>query len=498
MNTKIRNVLIIISIIFLVGYGGYYFYSNSIEIERIELVSPDNSALKEDIIINLSRPANVYVEYWIKDSLKKIRTPVTKKDKKNHKIHLMLLKPEKQYKYKIVIDGLVNIYSETYTFHTRKQSSWLVHNWIKTNRPHDEKAMGKGLIMLCYRGYPGYIAMVDGKGTIRWYWQDELGVRLATITPRNTIIALLAPASTDKFYDEKKEKQEPKGITNYYLRTGKIGFMGGTEIAEIDLQGNVLWRVNIEKKDIIFHHDLLMNKKNQIVSIYRDYKLYDLKGTEPALDTLWGDGIMVMDTTGNVLKKWSAWDVWDISKDKRIKKFANDRFHFNDVSLDKYDNYLISTPIENQIWKVNPNTGKIIWKLGKGGDFKMDSTSYFNFQHASHINQDGDLMLFDNGDFSPNDTTKIGKLSRALSFNLDTINMEATVEISAELSYRYYTSRMGSAYLLPNNNILQTSSKTGTVVITDKNGKVLWELNSHFIPYQAKYVPEETWEDYIR
>ena len=237
-----------------------------------------------------------------------------------------------------------------------------------------------------------------------------------------------------------------------------------------------------------------MNENNEIVSIYRDYKLYDLDKSKPELDTLWGDGIMTMDTTGKVIEKWSAWDVWDLEKDKRLKEFANDRFHFNNVAFDRDGNYLLSTPIENQIWKVDKNSGEIIWKLGKGGDFKMDPKSYFYFQHAAHIDHNGNLILFDNGDFTPNDTTTTNKYSRTLSFKIDTSKMTANTIINAELPPGYYTSRMGSSYLLPNENILQTSSKTGNVLITDKTGNVLWVLNTYFIPYRAEYVPKNVWE----
>lgn len=494
-NSFLRYLLISILLIGM-GYWVYYQYTHTVKINKITLTSPDNSALKEDIHINLSKASSLFVEYWKSGSSKRYRTPVSKY-KIEHTINLLLLEPESTYEYRIVIDRFINTKSEVFLFKTREASPWMVHNWIKEENPHDETALGNGLVMLCYRGYPGYIAMVDGKGTIRWYWQDEkLGVRLASLTPRNTIIALLAPASKDEFHTS--INSEEQGFNKYYTRTGKIGFVGGTEIAEIDLKGNVLWRVNLEEQGIIFHHDLRMDKKNQIIGIYRDFKKYDLNDNGSAQDTLWGDGVMVMDTTGKVLKKWSAWDVWDISKDKRIKELSQDRFHFNTVSFDVDSNYLISSPIENQIWKVNASTGKVMWKFGKGGDFKMDTTSYFYFQHASYINHNGNLMLFDNGDFSPNDTTKNNKVSRALSFKLDTVAMEAVTQIKATLPTQYYTSRMGSAYLMPNNHILQTSSKTGGVVITDDKGKVLWALNSHFIPYRAEYVPATIWKNFIQ
>jgi hypothetical protein len=106
-----------------------------------------------------------------------------------------------------------------------------------------------------------------------------------------------------------------------------------------------------------------------------------------------------------------------------------------------------------------------------------------------HINPQGDLMVFDNSLWN--------KVSGAVSFKLDTVNKVAKTVIKATLPPNKYTSRMGSAYLLPNGNLLQTSSKTGCVMITDQKGKILWELNSYFVPYRAEYVPASIWEKYF-
>jgi len=56
-----------------------------------------------------------------------------------------------------------------------------------------------------------------------------------------------------------------------------------------------------------------------------------------------------------------------------------------------------------------------------------------------------------------------------------------------------YTSRMGSAYVLPNENLLQCSSKTGAVMVTDQKGKILWQLNCYFVPYRAEYIQGTVW-----
>lgn len=476
-------------------YTCYYFYSQQVQLVDIQLSSPDNSAIKENIHVKLNKPAAAYVEYWTGSGAHRYTT--VKEVQKEHTFNLLLLDAGTDYYYRIVLDRLIPIKSKTLHFKTRKQSPWMVHDWIKEDHPHDPLAMGDGLTMLCYREFPGYIAMVDGKGDIKWYWQDEkMGVRIASLTPRGTILALLAPVGKDEFYKPQPNKAFVKSGMGYSLRTGKMGYMGGSQLAEIDLTGRVRWRLNVDKLGLIVHHDLRMDKSNHIVAVVRDYILAEKIG-KPA-DTLWGDGVVVMDTTGKVLKKWSAWDHWDLAKDTRLDSLKHDRFHINTISFDKDSNYLVSSPIENQVWKVNAQTGKTMWRLGKGGDFRLDSSSYFYFQHAPHINQNGDLMLFDNGDFSPRDSSTTNKRSRALSFSLNEKTKTATKKMDVPLPGKQYTARMGSAYFLPNGHVLQTSSKTGSVLISDKGGKVLWELNTYFIPYRAEYVPAGFWHDYVQ
>lgn len=484
-----------ISIAFiLLGLGFYWYYTHSITIKSIKLQSPNNYAFQEDIIVELDKEATVEIKYWKEGSPEKFRTVATTKGF-THTVHLLLLETNSTYKYQVIIKRLINVYSKVLTFQTRKQSSWLEHKWVNTEKPQDMNSLAEGLVLLCNARLPGYMAMVDGKGTIRWYWQiDDIGVRAATFTPRGTILAMLRPPMKDVIDDTPKEQAEILRDIEKPIRRGEMGFAGGTGIAEIDATGKMLWRLDMDKaaggKYKIIHHDVRMDKYGHIITLIRNTKIADLTGQGgKVMDTIGGDGILVMDSTGKELWTWSVWDVWDIAKDPYIKRFAYDRFHVNSLNFDTDGNYLVSVAIEDQIWKINAKTGKLMWKLGKDGDFKMDTSCYFSFQHSVHINSDGDLMVFDNSLWN--------KVSGAISFKLDTINMTAKTAIKATLPPAKYTSRMGSAYLLPNGNLLQTSSKTGTVMVTDKTGKILWELNAYFVPYRSEYVPSTFWSNYF-
>ena len=467
----------------------WYFYS-SVSIKSIQLTSPDNYAMNEEVSVELDREESIFIRYWKEGSVEKFRTVKTNKSV-NHAVKLLLLEADATYSYQVIIDGVINVSSKVFSFHTRKQSPWLIHNWVKQENPHDASSLGDGLVMLCNARLPGYIAMVDGKGSIRWYWQtDDIGVRAAIVTPRGTILAMLRPPMKDVIDDTPKEEADSLREMEKPIRRGAMGFAGGTAITEIDLNGKQLWRINMDTllggKYKVIHHDIKMDKSGHVVTLVRNSKLFDMSQVGgKGIDTLGGDGILVMDTTGKKIWEWNIWDVWDIKNDPFIKQFEYDRFHINSLSFDKDGNYLVSLAIEDQVWKVNATTGKIMWKLGKNGNFKMDTANYFSFQHSVHINPYGDLMVFDNSLWR--------KQSGAVSFSLDTTNWTATPKINAILPRSKYTSRMGSAYVLPNGNLLQTSSKTGTVMVTSERGKILWELNCYFVPYRAEYIPGEIW-----
>ena len=98
-------------------------------------------------------------------------------------------------------------------------------------------------------------------------------------------------------------------------------------------------------------------------------------------------------------------------------------------------------------------------------------------------------MLFDNGLYA--------ERSGAVAFRLDEAKRTAETTLRVMLPPERYTSRMGNAELLPNGNILQCSSKTGAILITDPSGKVLWESIMAYAPYRAIYVPQSLFKSYF-
>ena len=88
--------------------------------------------------------------------------------------------------------------------------------------------------------------MIDGTGTIRWYWQvDDIGVRFATFTPQGTILAMLRPPKKDVIDDASDKQKSILRKMKQPMRRGKMGNARGTALAAIDLTGNIFWRINL-------------------------------------------------------------------------------------------------------------------------------------------------------------------------------------------------------------------------------------------------------------
>lgn len=489
--------LISFVIVLVCGVPVFLYWNIRNSLIAITLTSPRNTAMYNRVEISLAKPAPVYVEYTDKSTGKSYRTRTSPADTL-HCIDLLLLKANTEYSYQVIIDNLFKQYSKELTFKTRKQSSWLINRWFTDKRPHDKTALGDGMILLCFGRLPGYMMLIDNEGEVRWYWQvDDIGVRAVSLTSRGTFLAMLRPFVKDVIDDYTMTPEQIRNDEHKKpMRRGSIGFAGGTGLAEVSLTGETMWRLDLDKiekeKDYqVIHHDILMDEEHHIHTLYRPKKIATISvNGKMEADTLGGDGIMVIDTLGNVLKTWSVWSIWDIKNDPYIVEYRYDRFHINGFCFDKAGNYLLSAPIEDQIWKVDAKSGELIWRFGRDGDFKMDTTAYFSFQHSPYIMENGDLMLFDNGLHN--------QQSGCRAFRLDEETRTAETTICALLPADKYTSRMGNASMLPNGNLLQCSSKTGSVMVTDKEGNVLWESVMHFAPYRAVYVPAETWDQYFK
>ncbi len=108
-------------------------------------------------------------------------------------------------------------------------------------------------------------------------------------------------------------------------------------------------------------------------------------------------------------------------------------------------------------------SGDLLWRLGPGGDFTLSGPGELQYhQHAVEVQDDGSLMLYDNGNDRPGTDPNSPDVnqrpySRAVLFDLDEANKTVTQqwEMRSVIDGRpLYAWFVGDADHQPNGNVL--------------------------------------------
>jgi hypothetical protein len=158
--------------------------------------------------------------------------------------------------------------------------------------------------------------------------------------------------------------------------------------------------------------------------------------------------------TGEVLFEWRSLDHVGVEETYREPpqdpSTPLDYFHINSIDIDFDGNFLISAKGTSAVYKVERESGKILWHLGgKKSDFEMGSGTRFAYQHDARRQRDGTITIFDNG-ASP----RVHEQSRGIVVELDMDEMSATLVREFTHPNRLLSTSQGNVQVLPNANLL--------------------------------------------
>jgi arylsulfate sulfotransferase len=311
--------------------------------------------------------------------------------------------------------------------------------------------------------------VIDLQGQVEWYYDpSSSGLTLVnaaqSLVPGGTVLLL----GTDH--------DAPLPTARNVLR-------------EIDLAGDVIRETNIAAvnaqltamgHDIIhsFTHDARRLPDGRTAVIGITERTVDVNGTPT--DYI-GMMIIVLDADLQVTWAWDAFDHLDVNRGPVLGELvqpgspgpttcvprlpAYDWLHLNAVSWSPADGNLVLS-IRHQDWVVKidyangAGDGHIIWRLGKDGDFTVNSADpspWFSHQHNAHYIDDHTLILLDNGN-----TRRAGDPtahSRGQVWTLDEQTMTATLVVNADLGR--YSAALGAAERLSNGNYSFTLGTDG-------------------------------------
>ncbi|MGI9544713.1 MAG: aryl-sulfate sulfotransferase [Cyclobacteriaceae bacterium] len=366
----------------------------------------------------------------------------------NHEIMLPALRPDSEYAFSVYSEG--KLLTGIDTLKTERIPTGIVNIDLKRN----EKESFDGYLLTQRRLVSGQAYMINSFGEVVWYQPIPGQLKLTHYTEKGEVLTLYGAPHHNNSAGDKITTYTLSGDTVYHLDLSKLS------------------------PPLIAHHEILEIEDDLLLLVY------DTKEIPSPIDDqlveVRSDALVRISRGGEILWKWSTFDVKDPEDDPHIMDHLEDWGHANAFSFDQDGNLLVSYRDWNQIWKIDAVSGALLWALGTNGDISMAAKDYFSGQHSIHINRMGDYMLFDNG--------RENKQSKIISFQLK--DGKANTNISIDLPSDHYADRMGNAILLPNDNILVCAPRSRSVLVLDQQGSILFHVAVGIPdPYRVAYIP---------
>lgn len=440
-------------------------------ITGVSVSFPGENTSSAQLAVQTAGAQDVYIKYRPAEAETDSFVTLLSPEKSSHQFLLTGLKPGCHYLFNVVANkaGRQEV-SPAYSFRTIDASPGIRDSFrvVCADTSVLPGVFRKGYVMVHRREVPGIVVLLNAAGNVVWHHEakDE-GFKVVNFTPRGTLLCLMGSRDYETSY--------------------------GCALLELSLQGDTLLYLKKGQNDFqqTVHHEVLLNGADQVVTLCVEDRVMDLRSRGGgARDTVRGDGILVLDRQGRRVWKWTVFDEADPLKEEKIVAAKKDWMHANSLSFDRDGNYLVSFYNNGQIWKIDARSGKVLWKLGRGGDFALPGRAQFDQAHAVHITDQGWMMLFDNG--------TANHLSRSVALSLDEKAKRAELVIDTWLPPELFTDRMGSSYMVGDSTLLLCASRQKTVALTNLRGTLLWQLvSSRVVSYRAEFIPCEKLAPYI-
>ena len=165
-----------------------------------------------------------------------------------------------------------------------------------------------------------------------------------------------------------------------------------------------------------------------------------------------------------------------------------DYLHLNSIDVDLDGDLLLSARHTDTIYKVDRESGDILWRLGgAGSDYEVADDAVFHRQHDARRLADGTLSLFDNATDDPESPLQ----PRGLVFRLD--ESAGTAELVRELAppRRINSSSQGNVAVSENGEAVIGWGSANLVTGYEASGSVTFDASmpAGFSSYRAFRAP---------
>jgi hypothetical protein len=294
---------------------------------------------------------------------------------------------------------------------------------------------------------------------------------------------------------------------------GGNGIAGTSEVREIDLAGTVINKITTREVNaalisrgaapivIAFHHDILKLRNGHLIFLVQYTKPFNLAGLSPGTQII-GDALVDWDPVAKMpVWTWSTFDHLDIN---HAPFGYPDWTHSNAIVYSPADGNLVLS-MRNQDWIIKidyrdgAGDGRILWRLGPGGDFTLSgsqSPADFNYgQHNVHLLEPDTagiypVIFFNNGNnrlvSQTDNVCGPSTVNCYSSVPIIELNEYArTAQILWQDNLSAYSTCCGGALRLPSGDVefdvaldVHTPGVSYIQEVTqDQNPQLLWQMN---------------------
>jgi hypothetical protein len=266
---------------------------------------------------------------------------------------------------------------------------------------------------------------------------------------------------------------------------------GATTLREVDLAGDTLRETNIDAVNAElaalgqhaitdFNHDAQRLPNGDTAVLATSPRTIVVNGKPVAYK---GEQVIVLDQNFQVAWVWDPFQWLSTRRLPSLREGPSDWTHANSIAWSPADgNLIVSLRAQDWVIKIDyangTGDGHVVWKLGTGGDFRLNATGpspWFSHQHDVRYINNTTIVLFDNGNLRQ--SRQKSAHSRGQEFVLDEQARVATLVANVDLgTYVPYT---GSAQVLPNGNLVFDSSLLEQTIEVLPDGTSTYVLGMH-------------------
>ena len=225
------------------------------------------------------------------------------------------------------------------------------------------------------------------------------------------------------------------------------------------------------------HSFVLTPRGSALITVYHEERR-DLSSVGGSPDGKVYDGIVqeIDVSSGRVLFDWHSLDHVPLDESyQRVQTDADrpyDYFHVNSVNLDDDGNLLISSRHTWTVYKVDRQSGRIIWRLGgKRSDFEPGPGVPFAWQHDPVSAGRDVLRIFDN----ESNGSPLRPQSRVTTIRLDPQQGRADLVQAIEHPDGLSTPSQGNSQQLPGGDVFVGWGRLGRLSEFSADGRLLFD-----------------------